>query len=164
MSKIIRHGITMSLKQALIAVFVFLSIHAHASDISEGEWVGGSDLFQSPAYMHLNFSTSDKPKGFIDIPQWKVVKRSVLNLTINGNQIYFEIPSNTGIPFIAEGRFANGSIEGVISRGDKKGKFHLIFIKKIPSVILEKYVGCYRVPDQNNNGAFLPVLITYSAN
>ena len=114
--------------------------------------------------MHLNFSTIDKPRGFIDVPQWKVVKRSVLNLKINGNQIYFEIPSNTGVPFIAEGKFNNGSIEGMISRGDKKGKFHLILIKKIPSPILDKYVGCYQIPDQNNKGAFIPFLITYCAN
>lgn len=164
MSKIFRHGIAMPLKQALIAMFAIISIHAYASDISEGEWVGGSDLFESPAYMHLDFSMSNGARGFINIPQWKVVKRAVLNLRINGNQLYFEIPSNTGVPFIVDGKFANGAIEGAISRGDKKGKFHLIFIKKIPSAILNKYVGCYQVPDQNKKGAYLPFLITYSAN
>ena len=164
MSKIIRHGITMPFKQALIAVFTFFSIAAHAENISGGEWVGGSDLFESPAYMHLDISTNDQPKGVVNIPQWKVVKRTLLNLKINADSIYFEIYSNTGVPFIAQGKFTNGVIEGLISRGDKKGKFHLISIKKIPTATLSKYVGCYELPDPKNNGAFLPYLITNSAN
>ncbi len=163
MSKIIRHGIAMPLKQILLAIFSFFSIMAHAEDISGGEWVGGSDLFESPAYMHLDISVNDQSKGVVNIPQWRVTKRALLNLKINSDSIYFEIASTTGVPFIAKGRLINGFIEGVITRGDKKGKFHLILIKKIPSAILSKYVGCYQIPDPNDKGAFIPHLISYSA-
>ena len=163
MSKIIRHGITMPLKQAFIAVVAFFSMQAHATNIAGGEWVGGSDLFESPAFIHLDLSINAEPKGIVNIPQWKVVKRDLLKLKIDGDRIYFEIYSTTGVPFIAEGKFANGVIEGVISRGDKKGKFHLISIQKIPSAILSKYVGCYQIPDPNNKDAFIPHLISYSA-
>ena len=163
MSKIIRRGIAMPWTQLLIAVCVCFSIQARASDISAGEWVGGSDLFESPAYIHLEISINHETKGIVNIPQWKVVKRTLLNLKINHDRIYFEIYSNTGVPFIAEGKFANGVIEGAISRGDKKGKFHLISIKKISSTILSKYVGCYHIPDPNNKAVFLPHLISYSA-
>lgn len=154
MSKIIRLGIAMLLS----------SIQAFSSDISEGEWVGGSDLFESPAYMHVDISMGNETKGTINIPQWKVVKRPLLKLNIQNDRIYFEIFSNTGVPFVAEGRFVDGHIEGTISRGDKKGKFHLISIKKVSSVILSKYVGSYQIPDPNNKGVLLPHLITYSAN
>ncbi len=163
MSGIIRHGIAMPVMQSLIALFVFISMQAQASDISGGEWVGGSDLFESPAYMHLDISLNKEPKGVVNIPQWKVVKRALLNLKVNGDRIYFEIYSNTGDPFIAEGKFANGAIEGVISRGDRKGKFHLISIKKISSSILSKYVGCYQIADPGNKRVFIPHLISYSA-
>jgi pimeloyl-ACP methyl ester carboxylesterase len=164
MSKIKRHGIAMPFRKTLLAVVVLISIQTHAADITEGEWVGGSDLFESPAFVHLDISTINNAKqGVINIPQWKVIKRAVLNLKINGVQIYFEIFSNTGVPFVAQGTFTNGVIEGVISRGDKKGKFHLILIKKVPSAILSKYVGCYNIPDPANKGAFLPHLVSYSS-
>ncbi len=163
MSKIIRHGIAMPLKQTLLAVFAFFSIHIYASDISGGEWVGGSDLFESPVYMQLQISTNDHLKAIVNVPQWKMVKRDVVNLKIEAGRIYFEIPSTTGVPYIAEGKYANGVIEGVISRGDKKGKFHLIPVKKIPSIVLSKYVGCYQIPDPANKAAFIPHLISYSA-
>src|SRR5215204_1841948 len=112
MSKINRHGIAMPVKKIFIVLFVFFAIQLRASDISEGEWVGGSDLFESPAYMHLDISTvNNGSKAVVNIPQWKVIKRDVLNLKINGDQIHFEISSTTGVPFIAEGRFINGVIE-----------------------------------------------------
>jgi dienelactone hydrolase len=163
MLAIIRYGITMPFKQVLTAAFIFFSIHSNASDISGGEWVGGSDLFESPAFMHLDISMDGQQKGVIDIPQWKVTKRALQDLRINEDSIYFEIFSTTGVPFIARGRIANGVIQGVISRGDKKGKFHLISINRVSSAILSKYVGCYQVPDPNNKGAYLPYLISYSA-
>ena len=164
MSKINRYGIAMPVKKSLLALFVLLSIRSHATDISAGEWVGGSDLFDSPAYMQLDISTLDGgPKAVVNIPQWKVVKRAALNLKINRDQVYFEIFSNTGVPFIVQGTLIHGVIEGIISRGDKKGKFHLIPIKKIPSAILSKYVGCYNIPDPANKDAFLPHLISYSS-
>ena len=163
MSPIIRHGIAMPLKLVLIAVGLFFSVETQASDISAGEWVGGSDLFESPAYMHLEISINHEPRGVVNIPQWKVIKRTLLNLKINGDRLYFEISSTTGVPFIADGKFANGVIEGVISRGDKKGKFHLISIQKIPSSILSKHVGCYQIPDPKNKSIMLPHLILYSA-
>ncbi len=163
MSTIIRHGIAMPLKQALIAALVFFSTQTHASDISAGEWVGGSDLFESPAYMHIDITMNDQQEGVVDIPQWKVIKRVLQNLWINGDSIHFEIASTTGTPFIANGRFVNGFIAGVISRGDKKGKFHLILINRVPSAILSKYVGCYRVPDPGIKGAYILTLISYSA-
>jgi len=124
MSTINRHGIAMPFKQALVAVFIFVSMQSRASGIAGGEWVGGSDLFESPAYMHLDISLGDQQKGVINIPQWKVVKRPLQTLRINDDSIYFEIPSTTGVPFIARGKIANGVIEGAISRGDKKGKLN----------------------------------------
>ena len=164
MSKINQHGIAMPIRKSLIALFIFFSVQSHAADITAGEWVGGSDLFDSPAYMQLDISMLlDAPKAVVNIPQWKVVKRAALNLKINRDQVYFEIFSNTGVPFIVQGTCINGVIEGVISRGDKKGKFHLIPIKKVSSVILSKYVGSYNIPDPGNKGAFVPHLISYSA-
>jgi len=163
MSTINRHGIVMPLKQALLAVCALISIQSRASDISGGEWVGGSDLFESPAFMQLDITMNDQQKGVINIPQWKVMKRTLQSLKIKDDSIYFEIASTTGIPFIAAGSIDNGVIKGVISRGDKKGKFHLILIKKVDPTILSKYVGCYNIPDPKNKDAFLPHLISYSA-
>jgi len=154
----------MPVKKVLIAAFVFFSIQMRAAEITDGEWVGGSDLFESPVFMHLDISTvNDGSKGIVNIPQWKVIKRTALNLKINGDQIYFEIASTTGVPFIAEGKFTNGFIEGIISRGDQRGKFHLIFIKKIPADVLNKYVGCYMIADPNIKGVFIPHLISFSS-
>jgi dienelactone hydrolase len=163
MSTINRHGIAMPFKQALVAVFIFVSMQSRASGIAGGEWVGGSDLFESPAYMHLDISLGDQQKGVINIPQWKVVKRPLQTLRVNDDSIYFEIPSTTGVPFIARGKITNGVIEGAISRGDKKGKFHLISIKKVAPDVLAKYVGCYEIPDPKNKGSMIPTLISYSA-
>jgi dienelactone hydrolase len=158
-----RQGIALPLQQLFIALLVAFSIQSKASDISAGEWVGGSDLFDSPAYMNLNLTITNEARGTVNIPQWKVVKRELLKLNIDNDRIYFEIYSNTGIPFIAEGRFLNGIIEGSISRGDKKGKFHLVLIKKLPSAVLSNYVGCYNLPDPSNKAAVIPHLISYSA-
>lgn len=163
MSTINRHGIAMPFRKTLFAVFVFFSIQMRASDITPGEWVGGSDLFDNPVYMQVQISINDQLNAIVNVPQWKMVKRDVVNLKIEADSIYFQIPSTTGVPFIAEGKYTNGVIEGVISRGDKKGKFHLIPIKKIPSTVFRKYVGCYQIPDPANKGVYIPHLISYSA-
>lgn len=125
----------------------------------QGEWVGGSDLFQNKVFIQFRFS--NESSGVANISQWRVNNRPLVNVSADQHRVHFEFPSTTGVPYIGEGEFVNGNIEGTISRGDQKGKFHLVRLAKVSPAQYEQFTGAYEFI--NAKGEKELSLITYSA-
>ena len=66
----------------------------------EGDWVGGSDLFQNKVFIQFRFSNNS---GVANISQWRVNNRPLVNVKADQQRLHFEFPSTTGIPFIGDG-------------------------------------------------------------
>lgn len=153
----------LSVKSLLFLVFCFThSFAAYASGEIEGDWVGGSNLFQNPVFIQLRFSvTTNEITGVANISQWKVSNRKLVNVTKDASHVHFEFPSTTGVPYTADGELKNGVIEGTISRGDQNGKFHLVAVARVDPTLYGQYTGAYQFI--NNKGDKEIHLITFSA-
>jgi uncharacterized protein len=135
-----------------------------AQDGLEGDWVGGSNLFENPVFVHLRFTPSAAGIGGItNIQLWKVSNRPLSVVKVETSQVHFEFPSTTGIPFVADGKLTDGVIQGTMRRGDNQGTFHLIRVAKVNRKLYEAYVGAYEFPDPKQGGARKLHLITYGA-
>ena len=73
-----------------------------AQDSIEGDWVGGSKLFENPVFVYVRFTpTSSGLGGITNIQLWKVSNRPLSVVKVETSQVHFEFPSVTGIPFVA---------------------------------------------------------------
>ena len=159
----------MRYKLTMIGVLAFLFVglcvpSLAAQDSLEGDWVGGSNLFENPVFVHVRFTpTSSGLAGLTNIQLWKVSNRPLSVVKVEASQVHFEFPSTTGIPFVAEGKLADGVIQGTMRRGDNLGTFHLIRVAKVDRKLYDAYVGAYEFPDPKQVGVRKTQLITYGA-
>ena len=130
----------------------------------QGDWAGGSDLFQNPAFLFFRFAQTESGlNGVTNVQAWRVFKRALTNVRVESGKVHLEFPSTTGVPFIADGELENNVIQGTIRRGEQKGKFHLIRLAKVDRLLYDKYVGAYRFPDAKQSGKAKLGLVTYGA-
>ncbi len=135
-----------------------------AQDALEGDWVGGSNLFQNPVFLQVRFVTTETGIGGVtNVQLWRVSNRPLTNVRIETSQVYFEFPSTTGVPFVANGQLKNGVIQGTIRRGEQQGNFHLIRVAKVDRKLYDKYVGAYQFPDPKQAGKTQLHLVTYGS-
>lgn len=135
-----------------------------AQDSIEGDWVGGSNLFENPVFVHARFTpTSSGFGGITNIQLWRVSNRPFSVVKVESSQVHLELPSTTGIPFVADGTLKDGVIQGTMRRGNNKGTFHLIRVAKVDRKLYDAYVGAYEFPDPKQAGARKLHLITYGA-
>jgi hypothetical protein len=119
----------------------------------QGDWVGGSDLFQNPAFIHFRFAKTESGlSGVTNVQAWRVFNRALTNVRFESSRVHFEFPSTTGVPFVGEGELESGVIQGTILRGDQKGKSHLIQVAKVDRRLYDKFVGAYGFPDPKQGG------------
>ena len=135
-----------------------------AQDALEGDWVGGSNLFQNPVFLQVRFvPTATGIGGVTNVQLWRVSNRPLTNIRIETSQVHFEFPSTTGVPFVADGQLKNGVIQGTIRRGEQQGNFHLIRVAKVDRKLYDKYVGAYQFPDPKQAGKTQLHLVTYGS-
>jgi hypothetical protein len=159
-----KHLHTAGLAIVLLILFFAPSTSAQTPASIQGDWVGGSDLFQSPAFIHFRFAeTQSGTSGVTNVQAWKVFNRALTSVRFESSRVHFELPSTTGVPFIGDGELASGVIQGTIRRGDQKGKFHLIQVAKVDRLLYDKYVGAYAFPDPKQPGKTRLNLITYGS-
>jgi uncharacterized protein len=144
---------------AVISAFIFLSaLLCCAQQPIEGEWVGGSNLFGNQVFIQVKFErTGAALSGNFNSMAWGVVRRPFSLVRFESPQVHFEFPSNTGVPFVADGRLESGVIRGTIRRGSEQGAFHLVPVAHVTPNLYDKYVGTY----QSEPNKFL--LITWGA-
>ena len=135
-----------------------------AQDGIEGDWVGGTNLFNSPVFVHVRFtSNSSGISGLANIQPWKVGNRPLSAAKVEGTRVHFEFPSVTGIPYVGDGELKDGVIRGKMSRGNTQGTLHLIHVAKVDRKLFDSYVGAYEFPDPKQNGRRTLHLVTYGA-
>jgi pimeloyl-ACP methyl ester carboxylesterase len=155
---------TAGLAVVLLILFFAPSSLAQTPASIQGDWVGGSDLFQSPAFIHFRFAeTKSGTSGVANVQAWRVFNRALTTVRFESSRVHFELPSTTGVPFVGDGELASGVIQGTIRRGDQKGKFHLIQVAKVDRRLYDKYVGAYGFSDPKQPGKTKLSLITYGA-
>lgn len=145
---------------------MFFSVASSAQTPStiQGDWAGGSDLFQSPAFLFFRFAQTESGlNGVTNVQAWRVSNRALSNVRVESSKVHFEFPSTTGVPFVADGELKNDLIQGTIRRGEQKGKFHLLRLAKVDRTLYDKYVGAYRFPDTKEAGKTKLGLVTYGA-
>lgn len=132
---------------ALVCLFALPCL---ARQSIEGEWVGGSDLFGSPAFIRVTFGREGaSPAGSFDSMAWRAIRRPLSGVRFEAPMLRFEFPSNTGVPFVAEGRLEGGVIRGTLRRGDDAGTFHLVPVARVNPRLYDEYVGTYQIaPDR----------------
>ena len=161
---VMKHLHTAGLAVVLLILFFAPSSSAQTVVSIQGDWVGGSDLFQPPAFIHFRFAqTGSGLSGVANIQTWRVSNRALASISFESSRIHFEFPSTTGVPFVGDGELASGVIQGTIRRGDQKGKFHLIQVAKVDRRLYDKYVGAYRFPDPQQAGKTKLSLVTYGS-
>ena len=161
---VMKHLHTAGLAVVLLILFCAPSSSAQTVVSIQGDWVGGSDLFQPPAFIHFRFAqTGSGLSGVANIQTWRVSNRALASISFESSRIHFEFPSTTGVPFVGDGELASGVIQGTIRRGDQKGKFHLIQVAKVDRLLYDKYVGAYRFPDPQQAGKTKLSLVTYGS-
>jgi pimeloyl-ACP methyl ester carboxylesterase len=159
-----KHLHTAGLAVVLLILFFAPSSSAQTPASIEGDWVGGSDTFQNPAFIHFRFSqTRSGLSGVANIQSWRVFNRALTSVRFESSRIQFEFPSTTGVPFVGDGELKSGVIQGTIRRGQQQGKFHLIQVAKVDRLLYDKYVGAYRFPDPQQAGKTKLGLVTYGA-
>jgi pimeloyl-ACP methyl ester carboxylesterase len=159
-----KHLHTAGLAVVLLILFFAPSTSAQTATSIQGDWVGGSDLFQPPAFIHFRFAeTKSGTSGVTNVQAWRVFNRALTTVRFESSRVHFEFPSTTGVPFVGDGELASGVIQGTIRRGDQKGKFHLIQVAKVDRRLYDKYVGAYAFPDPKQPGKTKLGLITYGA-
>jgi dienelactone hydrolase len=153
---------------AMIGVFVLLfgglvpSLAAQES--IDGDWVGGTNLFDRPVFVHVRFtSNSSGISGLANIQPWKVGNRPLSVVKVEGTRVHFEFPSVIGIPYVGDGELKDGVIRGKMWRGNTQGTFHLIHVAKADRKLFDDYVGAYELPDPKQAGRKTLHLVTYGA-
>jgi dienelactone hydrolase len=155
---------TAGLAVVLLILFFAPSGSAQTPTSIQGDWVGGSDLFQNPAFIHFRFAeTTSGASGVTNVQAWRVFNRALTSVSFESSRVHFEFPSTTGVPFVGDGELVSGVIQGTIRRGDQKGKFHLIQVAKVDRLLYDKYVGAYGFPDPKQAGKTKLSLITYGS-
>lgn len=135
-----------------------------AQDSIEGDWVGGTNLFSNPVFVHVRFtSNSSGISGLANIQPWKVGNRPLSVARVDGTRVHFEFPSVTGIPYVGDGELKDGVIQGKMSRGNTQGTLHLIHVAKVDRKLFDSYVGAYEFPDPKQGGRRTLHLVTYGA-
>jgi dipeptidyl aminopeptidase/acylaminoacyl peptidase len=150
----------------LFALFVciFCVPSLAAQDSLEGDWAGGSNLFQNPVFIHVRFvPTKSGIGGITNVQSWRVSNRLLTSTRLESSQVHFEFPSSTGELFVADGQLKDGVIQGTIRRGEQQGKFHLIRLARLDRKLYDKYVGAYQFPDPKQPGKFQLHLVTYGS-
>ena len=143
---------------------IFCAPSNAAQDALDGDWVGGSNLFQNPVFVQVRFvPTATGIGGVTNVQLWRVSNRPLTNVRIETSKVHFEFPSTTGVPFVADGQLKDGVIQGTIRRGEQQGNFHLIRVAKVDRKLYDKYVGAYQFPDPKQAGKSQLHLVTYGA-
>lgn len=131
------------------ALIFLLALSCFAQQSIEGEWVGDSNLFSDQVFIQVRFEpTKTGLAGNFNSMSWRVVHRRFSLVRFESPQVHFALPSNTGVPFVADGRLENGIIRGTIRRGDEQGAFHLIPVARVNPSLYDGYVGTYQT-EQN---------------
>jgi pimeloyl-ACP methyl ester carboxylesterase len=137
---------------------------APAQSVLEGEWVGGSNLFKNPVFIHLRFhETSNGLSGVADVQNWRMVRRALSVVSVDGLQLRFEIPSTTGEKFVGEGRIEGEVVRGTLRRGEEQGSFHLLRVASVNRRILEAYTGTYTFKNEERGGKSEEHLVTWGS-
>lgn len=126
----------------------------------EGDWAGGSALFQTPTFIHLRFAGTG---GVANVQSWRMFNRALNSVAVTSSQIHFEIPSTTGTPYVADGELRGDVIEGTMRRGEQEGKFHLVRVSRVSRGQYNKYVGTYAFSSAEGEGKAPLGLVTYGA-
>ncbi len=148
----------------LLVVFSTPLSSAQTPASIQGDWVGGSDLFQSAAFIHIRFAeTASGLSGVTNVQAWRVSNRVLTSVSLESSRVHFELPSTTGVPFVGDGELKDGVIQGTIKRGEQKGKFHLIQLAKVDRRLYDQYAGAYSFPDPKQPGKTRLSLITYGS-
>lgn len=143
----------------VISALIFLfALPCFAQQPIAGEWVGGSNLFGNQVFIQVKFERAGTGlTGNFNSMSWRVVRRPFSLVRFQSPELHFELPSNTGIPFVADARLENGVIRGTIRRGNEQGAFHLVPVARVNPTLYDSYVGTY----QREPNKFL--LITWGA-
>lgn len=159
-----KHLHTAALAALLLILSFVPSSSAHTPTTIQGDWAGGSDLFQNPAFLYFRFAQTESGlAGVTNVQAWRVFNRTLTNVRFESSQVHFEFSSTTGVPFVGDGELKDGVIQGTIRRGEQKGKFHLIRLAKVDRLLYDKYVGAYRFSDPRQAGKTKLGLVTYGA-
>lgn len=155
------------MKVTVQALFVLLlcicSPSLWAQENLNGDWVGGSNLFKDPALIRVRFAGEKQNNSFANVQSWRVTNRSLTNVRLEDSKVHFELPSTTGVPFVADGELKAGVIQGTLRRGEDRGSFHLIRVAQVDRTLLDKYAGAYEIPDPKVAGKRQLHLVTYAA-
>lgn len=155
---------TTAFRLILVTLFCFSGciVSISAQDNIQGDWVGGTNLFNKAVFVHVRFTPSAKGlAGLANIQPWKVSNRPLSVATVEGSSVHFEFPSVTGVPYVGEGQLKDGVIRGTMRRGKDEGTFHLIHVAEANRKLYDDYVGLY--PFINPKGERKLHLITYGA-
>lgn len=148
----------------LLGIFVHSNAPAQTAVSIDGDWVGGSDLFQSPVFVHLRLKAAKTgTTGVANIQLWRVFNRALTTVNVTSSKLHFEFPSTTGVSYVADGELKDDIIQGTIRRGDQQGKFHLVRVAKVSRKLYDNYVGAYRFPNTEQPGKTVLLLVTYGA-
>lgn len=130
----------------VISALIFLSaLPCFAREPIEGEWVGGSNLFGNQVFIQVKFERAGTGlTGNFNSMAWWVVRRRFSLVRFQPPELRFELPSNIGVPFVADARLENGVIRGTIRRGSEQGAFHLVPVARVNPSLYESYVGTYQ--------------------
>ncbi|HKR00253.1 MAG TPA: alpha/beta fold hydrolase [Pyrinomonadaceae bacterium] len=152
---------------ALGIVLMLLTCAPHAAAQSnplEGEWVGGSNLFKNPSFIHFRFNVlTGQLSGLVDVQNWRMVRRKLSSVRLDASQLRFEIPSTTGELYVGEGTMEGDVIRGTLRRGEDQGNFHLLRVKSVNRRTLEAYTGTYTFRNEEQGGKQEEHLITWGS-
>ena len=153
----------------MFAVFVLLFAGfcvplSKAQESIDGDWVGGTNLFDRPVFIHVRFtSKSSGIPGLANIQPWKVGNRPLSVARVEGTRVHFEFPSVIGIPYVGDGELKDGVIRGKMWRGKTEGTLHLVHLAKADRKLFDEYVGTYELPDPKQADRRTLHLVTYGA-
>jgi pimeloyl-ACP methyl ester carboxylesterase len=157
------------MKLPMIGVFtlllgMFCVPLSHAQESIDGDWVGGTNLFNNPVFIHVRFtSNASGISGLANVQPWKVGNRPLSVVNVEGTRVHFEFPSVTGVPYQGEGDLKDGVIQGKMWRGNTEGKLHLVHVAKADRRLFDEYVGAYELPNPKQAGRKTLHLVTYGA-
>ena len=130
---------------AITALTFLFALPCFAQESIEGEWVGGSNLFDNQVFIQAKFEPARTGlTGQFNSMAWRVVRRPFSLVRFESPELHFELPSNTGVPFVADARLENGIVRGTIRRGNEQGTFHLVPVARANLSLYDGYVGTYQ--------------------
>src|SRR6185436_2483268 len=105
---------------AVLLILFSVPSSAQTPTTIQGDWAGGSDLFQNPAFLFFRFAQTESGlNGVTNVQAWRVFNRALTNVRFESAQVHFEFPSTTGVPFVADGELKDAVIQGTIRRGEQ---------------------------------------------